>query len=804
MDTSPIPDNLNNNKQPTNVEQSTNKAEKRQEVYNKYTRWMWGIYITGVFCVALLFFGIANGLLGTLPTFIQLESPTSALSSEVYARDGALLGKFFVEDRSNVNFDELPKNLVNALVATEDVRFFKHAGIDLRALGRAIYAFVRGKNDGGGSTLSQQLAKNLFHEKPTSNLGRVKQKLKEWVIAVMLERSYTKEEILTMYLNVVSFSNNAHGIKSASLVYFNTLPDSLKVQESAILVGMLKANTRYNPVRNPENAKERRNVVLAQMEKYDYLEEAETDSLQALDIVLDLKKVSHDEGLATYFRDYVKKFVKAWSKRNVKVGGQTYDIHRDGLKIYTTLDANLQTLAEQAVTEHMINLQQSFNQHWGDKEPWRDVPKVSKKQSPIWAGTNGLLFRGIEDSDRYKNMKQANIPMEDIKDSFNVPTKMSVYAYDFENNVKTSIDTVLTPIDSIKYYARFLHASFLVTDPYSGEILAYVGDVDHKQFKFDNVTAKHQVGSTFKPFVYTLAIENGWTPCTKVPNVPVVFEDYDNWSPRNAGSYMDGQKVPLTKGLAFSINRVTARLMKQLSIAPVIELARKMGVENHIDEVPAICLGVADLTLYEMVGAYSTFANKGLHTKPISVRRIEDKNGNVLEEFTPIKSEVINDQVAYAVLHLLQQVSLYGTAGRLRWKYGLEGEIAGKTGTTNDNSDGWFIGLTPQLAGGAWVGGSEKAIRFRNTRLGSGANMALPIWAKFMQKVYTYDSIKYNNKALFERPRYMGIELDCSKYVDPVAPVTVTDSSGVITPVPGQATEKVFDASYDPDSEFDQ
>ncbi len=740
-------------------------------------RWLfalWGTFLLGIIICLGLFVGVAYGLLGKLPTFVELESPKSSLASEVYASEGELLGRIYVEDRTNTEFEELPQHLIDALISTEDIRFYEHAGIDMRGTGRAIVktAFQGDRSSGGASTLTQQLAKNLFHKYPKSMAARLKQKVKEWVIAVKLERSYTKNEIMSMYLNTVSFSQNAHGIKAAARTYFSKSPDSLNIQESALLMGMLKASTRYNPVRNPKNALERRNVVLAQMAKYNYLTTAQKDSLQKLDLGINYKRDDHNVGTATYFREFVKQEVKRWAKNNVKVDGEQYDVFRDGLKIYTTIDYKMQEYAEEAVAENMRKLQKKFNKHWKTKDPWYKKRKIEKvknsgvKKDDPWAGTNELIYRAAVRSERYREMKKADVPAADIYKSFNKKTSMSIFSWNGDQ------DTVMTPLDSIRYYKRLLHAGFMVVDPMSGHIKAWVGGIDHKHFQYDNArpSSKKQVGSTFKPFVYTVAINNGISPCEFIPNIPVSFPKYENWTPQNSNNRYNGQYITVKKGLALSLNQITASLMKQVGgPGEVIELVRKMGFEKSTDvpAFPSICLGTPEISLYEMVGAYTTYANKGFYIKPISITHIKDKNGNLVQPFVPIKSEVINEEIAYAMLHMMKGVTDYGTAVGLRSRHKLKGEIAGKTGTTDDNSDGWYIGITPQLVAGAWVGGDEKAIRFTSTRLGSGSAMAMPIFGSFMEKAYADESLELDNTLKFERPPSMGIELNCNNYMDP-------------------------------------
>ena len=783
------------------VTQNTSKTKKNVTTttpnYKKYIFAMWLIYFLGVSSIFLLFRYISNGGFGELPSFVELESPTSALASEIYSADNVLLGKFFIEDRSNSSFDELPQHLVDALITTEDVRFYNHSGIDLRSLSRAIFFGLTGENRGGASTISQQLALNLFDERSPNITERIKQKFKEWVIAVRLERSYTKEEILTMYLNTVPFGYNAHGVKAAAYVFFDSSPDSLKVQEAAVLVGMLKANTLYNPKRNPNNSKKRRNVVLEQMAKYDKLTVAERDSLQELPIELRFNRTTHDEGLATYFRDYVKSYLKNWAEDedNKKLDGTNYNIFKDGLKIYTTLDSRMQQHAEEAVSVYMADLQKQFYKHWGKKNPWDDSPRANLKKDDLWYGTNELIYRAAKQSGRYNMMKSSGASEEQIKKAFETPTEMSVFSWNGER------DTTLTPLDSLAHYKRILHTGFMSIDPSNGHIKAWVGDINHKHFKYDNVrpSSKQQVGSTFKPFVYALAMDNGWSPCHLVPNVPVTFEDFDNWTPENAGSLYDGQKITLETGLAHSINRITAYLMKQLSPQQVVDLAKAMGIESHMDPYPSICLGTPDISVYEMIGAYGTFANKGFYNRPIAILRLEDKNGNEIRTFPTFKREAINEHAAYAMISLLKGVTNKGTAIRLRTKYGFYNEIAGKTGTTDDNSDGWFIGITPKLVSGAWVGGDEKAIRFRTTALGSGSNMSLPIWAEFMKRVYADESLGISKEDYFERPPNMSIELDCEKY----GPVPTETAEGETTADPNDPNASPTDPNTTTEEEED-
>jgi penicillin-binding protein 1A len=826
----------------SNIGGSVDSNNPNQEVqFRKYTVWLWGGFLSVIAFIIFLFMGISWGIFGPLPTFVELESPKSELASEVYASDGSLLGKFFIVDRTNASYSQLPKHVVDALVATEDARFYEHSGIDFIGIARVFYkTILLGQDAGGGSTITQQLAKNLFHEKPSNVWERFKQKLKEWIIALRLERSYTKEEIIQMYLNTVPFSGTTHGIQTASQLYFSTPPDSLNMQQGAVLVGMLKGNTIYNPKRNPKRSEERRNTVLGQMLKYEKIDQATHDSIIKLPLELKYNEVDYSGGLAPYFREYVKAELKRWFKNNVKIDGSSYDIYRDGLKIYTTIDPKMQVYAEQAVSEQMQDLQRQFNEHWKGRVPWEDVPNANLAKTDVWYGTNDLVYRAIKNSERYAELKEQGLTEADIKTSFNKRIKMRLFKWKNESDIRAELkqqglsdkqiknaltsylpradytwqgemDTLMSPIDSIKYVKNLLHTGFIATDPATGYVLAWVGGIDYRYFKYDNArpSSKRQVGSTFKPFVYTVAIENGWSPCRKVPNLPVTFENSENWTPENATSYMAGEMVTLKTGLAHSINRITAYLMKEIGPDAVVELVHKMGIDedNKIKPVPSICLGSPDLSVFEMVGAYSTFANRGFYSRPLCITRVEDKNGNVIHSFTPAHVEVINEKTAYAMISLLKGVTDFGTGMRIRGRYNLRGEIAGKTGTTNDNSDGWYIGMTPKIVAGAWVGGDEKVIHFRNTKLGGGSNMALPIFGRFMNKVYADTSLHIYQDDRFIIPPNLNIELDCSKYELPPSQPTATfiitaEGDTIVVPIasPAPATDSTMKIPTSPDN----
>ena len=740
------------------------KVKKKRSIKG-FAVGFWIIIFLGFFSAFFLMFLIAQGAFGKLPTFEQLENPRSFLATEIYSSDNKLLGKFFKENRSNVDYKDLSQNIVDALVATEDIRFYSHAGIDEKSLGRVfVKSFLLGKSEsGGGSTITQQLAKNLFHDRPQSKLDRVQQKLKEWIIAVRLERRYTKEEILTMYLNTVEFVNNAHGIKSASQVYFNTTPDSLKIEEAALLVGMVKNPSLYNPVRFPERALERRNVVLSQMLKYNYISPSAYDSLKQLELNLEYKPVDHNEGLAPYFRETLRQELAKWAKNNKKIDGSSWDIYRDGLKVYTTIDSRMQQYAEEAVAEHMSGLQKQFFSHWNaiKADPW------------TWSGTErynpDFLNSAMKKTERYRRLKEQGVAEDSIKRIFNMPMEMKVFAW--EEGKAVEKDTTMSPLDSVRYYKYFLQAGFMAADPYTGEVLAYVGGINHKHFQLDHVQSKRQVGSTFKPFVYTVAIMDlGYSPCQQLLNNDIVFDKFQNWSPRNSGKYKEGGMIELRDALAHSVNKITAKLMYNIGqeIGPqrVIDVVRQMGITSAIPPVPSISLGTADISLNEMIGAYTTYVNHGFHSEPYFITRIEDKYGNVIAKFGPEQNEVFSDETAYVMLQFLKDVVNMGTGNRLRRApYSLSNEIGGKTGTTQENTDGWFIGVVPDIVAGAWVGGDDPVISFRSTALGQGASMALPIYGLFMKKVYADDELRIEKEAIFPAPpEPLSIELDCSRY----------------------------------------
>ena len=764
--------------------------KKRSTDNKKYLIWFWSIFIAPIAFVIMLFILISKEKLGPMPSFRELENPAYSLAAEVYSEDNVLLGKISIENLTWTEYEDLSPWLVSALKATEDVRFYRHSGIDIRGLGRVVIKSVLlGQGAGGGSTITQQLAKQLYPRdtaRTSAIMRKVKlgsAKFKEWQTAVKLERSYTKEEIITMYFNKFDFSYNAIGIKSAARMYFNVTPDSLNLQESAVLVGMLKAATRYNPRRNPDLMLQRRNIVISQMAKYGSISQAVADSVMKLPIELDFNIEDHNTGLATYLREYLRntmgrpepnrsRYVRqysydearwnwdndplyGWCNKNKKPDGTPYDLYRDGLKIYTTLNSKMQKYAEEVLVEHISkSLQPDFYRR---ARGFRNPPYSNDLSA---REIENIMQTSMERSDRYLSMRRAGISTDSIRVAFNTPVNMRVFSWNGDR------DTVMTPLDSIRYYKYFVRSSFLAMDPHTGHVKAYVGGPDFRYFKYDAVTQqRRQVGSTIKPFLYTIAMQNGYSPCYEVENIPRSFEDRDSiWTPRSSGSRdYHGRMVTLKWGLAQSENYISAWLMQQFQPSAVVDLMHRMGVKSFIDPVPSIFLGTSDITLEEMVGAYGTFANKGVYTKPMYVTRIEDRNGNVISRFNPIIEEVLSEDHAYLMVNLLQNVILSGTGIRMRSVYGLLNQIGGKTGTTQNHSNGWFMGITPNLVGGVWSGWEDQSIHFEALSEGQGANMALPIFALFLKKVYADPQFKAMETDEFERPTSFYMELDCNK-----------------------------------------
>lgn len=734
-------------------------------------------YAFAAFWVAIfLFFTLLSlGWLGFMPSFEQLENPESNQASEVLSEDGEVLGFIGIENRSNVTYDEISPNLINALIATEDARFFDHSGIDARSLGRVLFKTLIGRNrgSGGGSTITQQLAKNLFPREHKSKLGTVYSKFKEWVVAVKLEHNYSKQEIIAMYFNTVDFGSNAYGIKTAARTFFGKSPADLSVVEAATLVGLLKAPTTYSPILNPEKSFNRRNTVLFQMHHYNYLTDAEYDKLitQPID-VSNYTPQSHNEGLATYLREYIREYMKDWCKHHRKANGDNYDVHTDGLKIHTTINSRMQLYAEQAVREHLSKeIQPAFFRELRLRggNPFCDI---SAEQQ------NKLLTQAMKNSDRYYQMRHAGMNENEIRKAFDQKVEMRVFAW----NKKGYVDTTMTPWDSLLYCKKFLNAGLMSVEPGTGCVRAYVGGINYRYFKYDNVRSHRQVGSTFKPFVYTMALQDlGMFPCTEVPNSEVCFEVFNkpDWCPKNSTKERENEMVTLKWALAHSVNWVSAYLMKQGSPEQVIEIARRMGVNSPIDAVPAISVGTPEITVYEMAGAMATFANHGEYVEPIIISSIRDNKGMILEQFVPERHEAISDRTAYMMLHLMKGVVESGTGVRLNYKYHLNQystAIAGKTGTTQNNSDCWFVGITPKLATAVWTGGEVRSIHFRNMTFGQGASMALPIFGHFMEKIYQDTKLNFP-RGEFERPNVpLGTELDCSKFQQEISNESYDDA----------------------------
>ncbi len=726
----------------------------------KYTLFFWALFATPIVLVFAVFFTISIGLWGFMPSFEELENPRSNLASEIYSANGELLGTFYIHNRSNVNYEEISPNMVNALLATEDIRFHYHSGVDIRSIFRVLFRNIIGgqRSAGGGSTITQQLAKNLFPRDPNlSTFQIVIIKLKEWVTAAQLERRYTKEEIIAMYLNTVDFGSHSFGIKSAAKTYFNTMPDQLKTEEAALLVGLLKAPSWYHPVRNPHRAFNRRQVVLTQMARYEFITPHELDSIGRIPLDMSNFRIQDQyTGIATYFREYLRTALNRWGRANIKPDGTHYDIYRDGLKIYTTIDSRMQQYAEEAVKEHMKEyLQPEFFNHWRgyDHAPFDE--DLSEEQIE----TN--IRNSIRRSDRYRSLRQQGLPEDSILKSFEEPVRMRVFSWEGD------VDTIMTPLDSIWYHKHFLHTGMMAVEPQTGHVKAYVGGINLRHFQFDHVTgSRRQVGSVFKPFLYTMAMQEGeFGPCTQIPNVPVTFEMWDGtlWTPQNSSDDREGEMVTLQWALANSVNTISAYLMQRYSPEALVNLVRRMGVKSPIEPVYAIALGTPDLSVYEMVGATATYANQGVYIEPTFITRIEDQGGNLIEAFVPERQEAMSENTAWLMLELMKGVVSEGTGRRLNWRYGFNHPIAGKTGTTQSNSDGWFIGVTPDLAAGVWVGGEDRGIRFRDLALGQGANVALPIWAKFMTRVYNDDSLNISTGD-FEVPlNPPDVEIDCSK-----------------------------------------
>ena len=752
-----------------------------------YQKKFWKLFFYGLGVMALFFTLASWGFFGSMPSFEDLENPESNLATEVISSDGVTIGKFYNENRTPIKYEDLPPHLVKALVATEDERFYEHSGIDAK---RTIGAALQLGSNGGASTLTQQLAKLLFHgEGSTFKLFRVIQKVKEWIIAVKLERQYTKNEIIAMYLNKADFVNTAVGIRSASKVYFGKEPRDLTIDEAAMFVGMLKNPSLYNPLRRLEKVRLRRNTVLGQMVRNGILDQATKNKLAGKPIVLHFHPESHKEGTATYFREYLREYMKNWAKENKKPDGSDWDIYSDGLKIYTTIDSKIQEHAEEAVQAHMKNLQKEFFEQQKDN---KNAPflKITPEE------TSRIMDKAMKSSERWRIMKEDDKSEEEIIASFSVKTKMKIFSW------KGEIDTLMTPTDSIRYYKHFLQAGVMSMEPKTGHIKAWVGGIDYKYFQYDHVgQGARQVGSTFKPFVYATAIEQlGMSPCDSIIDSPFMIHKgrhnvTEDWEPKNSDRQYRGM-VTLRRALANSINTVSAKLMDKVGPEAVVALTKKLGVKSDIPVQPSIALGAVEITVEDMVAAYSTFANQGVYIKPQFISRIEDKNGVVLYETVPESHDVLNKDIAYAVIKLLEGVTEEGSGVRLRTQSGGSGDnrwtgypymftnpIAGKTGTSQNQSDGWFIGMVPNLVTGVWVGCEDRSARFKGITYGQGATAALPIWGYMMKKCYE-DKDLLISKDPFERPDNLSIKVDCW------SPRKVETDSTALSPEEEQNTEE--------------
>ncbi|MDD3405738.1 MAG: transglycosylase domain-containing protein [Paludibacteraceae bacterium] len=769
----------------------TKKSPITQQQKNKFLKWFWGIFVGAILLIVLIFWMIIKGWIGYMPPLEDLQNPKNKFATEIYSSDMKVIGTFFAEkeNRVQVGFNDISPNLINALIATEDERFYKHSGIDGWALARV--AVVRGllqrKGAGGGSTITQQLSKQLYSPTASNIIERAFQKPIEWAIAVRLEQLYTKQEIITMYLNKFDFLNNAVGIKTASKVYFGKTPDKLTIEESAMLVGMCKNPSLYNPVRRKEKTQERRNVVLKQMEKADFITETEFDSLKMVPLKLNYHKVDHKLGLAPYFREYLRTLLMAqkpkrsqyadwqlkpygkysmdslaWETnplygffaKNPKSDGSVYNLYTDGLKIYTTIDSRMQTYAEEAVEQHIKELQQQFFKEQKNRQKAPFASYVSEKD------IDEIMLTAMKQTDRYRGLKKARKSEEEILESFNTPVEMNVFSWD------GTLDTVMTPMDSIRYHKYFARCGFMSMDPISGHVKAYVGGPNFSYFQYDMVnTGRRQVGSTIKPFLYTLAMNEGFWPCDKTINQEITLKDAlgRDFTPRNDSKAKRGEEVTLRWGLATSNNWITAYLMSLFTPEQLAKLMRSFGIRGEIIPVVSLCLGPCEVTVSEMVDAYTTFPNKGIRVDPLYVTHIEDANGNLIANFIPKTEEVIDEETSYKMLNMLSGVMDGGTGIRVRYRYHVNAPAGGKTGTTQKNADGWFIGFTPSLVSGVWVGFEDRTVHFNNMLYGQGASMALPIWAYYMDKVLKDPTLGYDATERFDIPRTFNADAGCQE-----------------------------------------
>ena len=724
------------------------KESRSRSDYRFLFRIFYKLALVAILFFVLFYFAIYAGFLGGMPSTKELKSVHNNTASEVYAAGGELLGRYYIQDRTNVKFTDISPAAIDALIATEDVRFYEHSGIDVRSMGRVLVKslLMQNESSGGGSTLSQQLAKNLYPRKRYWFGDMLINKLREMIIARKLESLYTKEELLELYLNTVPMGGNLYGIERSAQRFFNKPASKLKAEEAAVLIGMLKATTTYNPRLAPEKSKMRRNVVLSQMAKYNYLTATQADSLKQLPLKLDYNVVSHNDGLAPYFREQLRLELVKWAASKRKKNGDPYNLYTDGLKIYTTIDAGMQRHAEAAVRKQMAQLQKKFEAHWRGRSPW---------------GRNmDVLQLAMQKSDRYKKLKAAGASEAEIAAVFRTPVPMKVYSWD------GSSQRTMSPMDSVAYYQRFLNTGLFSVEPHTGFVRAWVGGINHSVFKYDHVRSKRQVGSTFKPIVYAAALERGIKPCDYFPNERVTYDTNDNWSPRNADEKYGGEYT-MRGALANSVNTVSAQIIMKTGVEPTVNMAHRLGVESELPEVPSLALGTADASLEEMVTAYATFANRGLRVKPVYINRITDRDGNVLLQHYDGKDakRVISDKTAAIMLYLMQGVVEEGSASKLRSQFGLKMDIAGKTGTTQDNADGWFIGITPNLVTGVWVGGESPQVRFRTLDLGQGSRTALPIWGDFTRRIALDPAYKgYYNSKFEPLPPGIRASLDCASF----------------------------------------
>ena len=759
---------------------NTIKKQGQSNFRPKFLLWFWGLLVLGLTAIVVVFWLITKGILGYLPPLDELQNPENKYASEVISSDMELLGRYYrYENRVSVQYDDISSNVLDALIATEDVRFYEHTGVDARSLLRAILKLGRA---GGGSTLTQQLAKQLWSPSANNIFERALQKPIEWVIATKLERLYSKEEILTMYLNQFDFLYNAVGIKSAAQVYFSTTPDQLTLEQAAMLVGMCKNPSLYNPRRRPERALNRRNTVLEQMCKYDYITPEVCDSVKALPIDIKYRSVDHKQGLAPYFREHLRRVLTAtepkpsqyseWNQlqyeldrrqweenplygfcnKNLKSDGTPYDLYQDGLRIYTTIDSRMQQFAEEAVVQHMQELQKSFNREKRNKSyaPFSRDLDVNEIQD--------IMNRSMRLTDRYRALRKQGVDEATIRQIFDTPIEMQVFSYD------GLIDTVMSPMDSIRWNKHFLRCGFMSMDSRTGEVLAYVGGPNFSHFQYDMVSqGRRQVGSTIKPYLYTLAMDEGMWPCDSTVNdtISLIDGNGQRWSPRDTHDKNRGEIVSLAWGLAQSSNWISAYLMSLYTPEQLVRMMRSFGIEGRLDPVVSLCLGPCEVSVAEMVGAYTTFPNQGIRMEPLMVTHIEDANGNLLANFVPKTYEVISETTSYKMVYMLQNVMDHGTGVRVRLRYNIKAPMGGKTGTSQNHSDGWFMGFTPSLVGGVWVGGEDRSIHFDNLSAGQGANMALPIWALYMQKVYACPELGYTEDETFAIPEWFDPNQGC-------------------------------------------